>query len=272
MRLWAVTAAVLCAATQPPFAQTPVTKPPVDKTPLAKAPVAQAQMAQAQAAQPCRLALVLALDVSSSVDETEDALQRGGLANALIAPEVQRALFASPRPVALAAYEWSGRYHQQILLDWQIIDSPDALTQAAAQIGLTPRSHDVFQTAMGQALRFGAQMLGRAPDCDTQVIDMAGDGVNNDDFGPQTAYANPAFDRITVNGLVVNAADFEGEINLIHFFRSDVLHGPGAFIEVADGFADYERAMRRKLERELRPRAVSSLQPTLRQTNLARSQ
>lgn len=207
----------------------------------------------------CRLALVLAMDVSSSVDAAEDALQRGGLARALIAPDVQRAFFASPLPVALSAYEWSGRYHQQTLLEWQIIDSPETLTRAAEIIGLTPRSHDVFQTAMGHSLHFGAQMLANAPPCDAQVIDMAGDGVNNDGFGPQEAYADPAFDRITVNGLVINAADFEGELNLIHFFSSAVLHGPGAFVEVAEGFEDFERAMRRKLERELRPRAIGSI-------------
>ena len=72
----------------------------------------------------CRLALILALDVSSSVDKVEDKLQRGGLAAALIAPEVITAFFASPDPVALAIYEWSGRYNQEILLDWTKIDTP----------------------------------------------------------------------------------------------------------------------------------------------------
>ena len=60
-------------------------------------------------AEACRLALVLAMDVSSSVDATEDQLQRGGLAAALIAPEVQDAFIDSPDPVAILILEWSGR-------------------------------------------------------------------------------------------------------------------------------------------------------------------
>ncbi|MEO0865387.1 MAG: DUF1194 domain-containing protein, partial [Pseudomonadota bacterium] len=72
----------------------------------------------------CRLALLLALDVSSSVDAREDQLQRGGLAAALVAPEVVAAFLASEDPVALAAFEWSGRYNQEILFDWILINSP----------------------------------------------------------------------------------------------------------------------------------------------------
>ena len=86
------------------------------------------------AAQDCRLALALAIDVSSSVDAQEDALQRNGLAAALLAPEVQSAFFAAPQPVALAVYEWSGRFNQALVVDWQEIDSPLALAAVAATI------------------------------------------------------------------------------------------------------------------------------------------
>lgn len=207
----------------------------------------------------CRLALVLAMDVSSSVDAEEDALQRGGLAAALIAPEVQKAVFAAPLPVALAAFEWSGRHQQQVLLNWQILNTPEDLLQAARKIGTTPRSHDVFQTAIGEALVFGAQMLRDGPDCLFRTIDLAGDGIHNDGLTAAQAYNRPDLAEITVNGLVVNGADFEGELNLIDYYRSEILHGPGAFLEIAEGFADYERAMRRKLERELSPRAIGAL-------------
>lgn len=199
----------------------------------------------------CRLALVLALDVSSSVDANEDALQRGGLAAALIAPEVQRAFFAAPHPVALAIYEWSGRYNQKLLLDWQLIDSPEHLLNVATLIGRSTRGHDDFPTAIGHALGYGAGVLSRGPKCLFSTLDMAGDGENNDGFGPSHAYGEFPFAGITVNGLVVNAADFEAEVNLINYYTTQVLHGPGAFLEVAQGFDDYERAMRRKLEREL---------------------
>ncbi len=207
----------------------------------------------------CRLALVLAIDVSSSVDDGEDRLQRGGLAAALIAPEVQRAFLAGNLPVALAAYEWSGRYNQSLLLDWRLIEGPGDLLVAAEAIGLSKRSHNDFPTAMGYALGFGANLLRRAPACLFRTLDMAGDGENNEGFRPAEAYAAFPFAGVVVNGLVINGADFEGEVELIEFYRSEVLRGPGAFLEVADGFEDYERAMRRKLERELSPRAIGAL-------------
>ena len=210
-------------------------------------------------AEACRLALVLAMDVSSSVDADEDALQRRGIASALIAPGVMEAFFVSPDPVALAVFEWSGRYNQEILLDWVLIETEADLLAAAERIGFSRRSHNDFPTAMGYALGFGATLLARGPDCMFRTIDMAGDGVNNDGFGPAEAYAAFPFDGVTVNGLVVNAADFEGEINLIPFFEQEVIRGPGAFIEIASGFEDYAAAMERKLIRELSALAVGSL-------------
>ena len=215
-------------------------------------------LAMGAEAQTCRQALVLALDVSSSVDAEEDALQRAGLAAALTAPDVQEAFFASPTPVALAVYEWSGRYNQELLLDWTMIDTPAILEEASTRIATSRRSHNDFPTAMGYALGYAATLIDKGPDCWRATIDMAGDGINNEGFPPQTAYAEFPFDNVTVNGLVVNAADFEGEINLINFFRYEVLRGPGAFLEVADGFADYERAMTRKLVRELSSMAIGA--------------
>lgn len=208
------------------------------------------------AAVECRLALVLAMDVSSSVDASEDALQRGGMVSALTSPEVVAAFFATDDRVALAVYEWSGRYNQEILLNWTLIDSPATLQRTAEKIAASKRSHNDFPTAMGYALGYGAGLLARAPRCYYNTLDMAGDGQNNEGFGPQAAYREFPFDDVTVNGLVVNGADFEAETGLIAFYKAQVLHGPGAFIEIAQGFEDYERAMRRKLERELTPPVI----------------
>lgn len=199
----------------------------------------------------CRLALLLAMDVSSSVDAVEDQLQRGGIVAALIAPEVQDAFFAANAPVALGVYEWSGRYNQEILLDWMMIRTPADLLNAAEVLAASKRSHNDFPTAMGYALGFGARMLERAPRCDSKTLDMAGDGQNNEGFGPAPAYREFAFEGVTVNGLVVNGADFEAETGLIAFYDGQVRHGPGSFIVVAQGLEDYERAIRRKLVREL---------------------
>ena len=69
----------------------------------------------------CRLALALAVDISSSVDAAEDRLQRSGIVAALTSPEVEAAFFAGDLPVALAVYEWSGRYNQEIIVDWTMI-------------------------------------------------------------------------------------------------------------------------------------------------------
>jgi hypothetical protein len=207
----------------------------------------------------CRLALVLAIDVSSSVDAVEDQLQRGGLVSALIAPEVEAAFFAADQPVALAVYEWSGRYNQELLLDWTLINTRRDLVVAAETIAATTRSHNDFPTAMGYALGYGAKLLERGPRCLKQVIDMAGDGQNNEGFEPYVAYREFPFNEVTVNGLIVNAADFEGEVGLIAYYQSQVLYGPGAFAIIADGFDDYERAMRLKLERELTPPTLGAL-------------
>ncbi len=207
----------------------------------------------------CRLALLLALDVSSSVDAAEDQLQRGGLVSALISPEVQNAFFAADQPVALGVYEWSGRYNQEVLLDWTLINNRADIVRAAEVIADSKRSHNDFPTAMGYALGFGAEMFARGPKCLRQTLDMAGDGQNNEGFGPLIAYREFAFQGITVNGLVVNAADFEGEVGLIAFYQREVMRGPGAFIVIADGFDDYSRAMRQKLERELTPPSIGAL-------------
>lgn len=180
--------------------------------------------------------------------------------SALTAPEVRAAFFASDDPVALAVYEWSGRYNQEIVLDWTLIDGPAALLNAAETVAASVRSHNEFPTAMGYALGFGAEMFARAPQCLYRTIDMAGDGQNNEGFGPQLAYREFPFDGVTVNGLVVNAAEFTSETMLIEFYKTEVLRGPGAFLEVAQGFEDYERAMRRKLERELTPPVIGQLE------------
>jgi hypothetical protein len=203
------------------------------------------------AAATCRLALVLAIDVSNSVDATEDILQRNGLANALIAPEVQHAMFASDFDVALAAFEWSGRHHQQLLFDWTVIDGPARLLAASNKVRNSIRGQTDFPTALGHALDFAVDLHERA-----------GDGKNNDGYEPSQAYAQRNFDGITVNGLVIRVIDLGVDTGVLPYYKSQVIRGPGAFTEVADRFEDYERAMRRKLERELAPAMIGALSPT----------
>lgn len=206
----------------------------------------------------CRLALVLALDVSSSVDADEDRLQRLGLAAALLDPEVQQAFLGGGDPVAVAIYEWSGRYNQITIQPWRLIRSEADLLIVSNRIASSRRAHDDFPTAVGYALGHAASILRDGPDCLFQTIDLSGDGINNEGFGPDEAYAHFPLAGVTVNGLVIDADDYEDPDRLIGFYMDEVRQGPGSFVEVANGFEDFERAMRRKLLRELQSQMIGA--------------
>ncbi|WP_245216457.1 DUF1194 domain-containing protein [Sagittula salina] len=208
------------------------------------------------AASACRLALVLALDVSSSVDETEYFLQRDGVAAALVSEDVIRAI-TQDGPIALAIYEWSGRRQSSIVQDWVMLGTRTEIEAVATRLYGAERSYRRFPTALGFALGFGAELLQRAPSCDRRVIDVSGDGVTNDGFGPFYAYKHFPFDGVTVNGLAVLGADPA----VMEHFEFEVLHGPGAFLEAAEGYEGYQNAMERKLFREISDRIVSDLRP-----------
>lgn len=195
----------------------------------------------------CRLALVLALDVSSSVDAREYDLQRAGLAAALDAPDIRHAILTGEGEVALAVYEWSGRFQEKLHLDWTYLRSHADITRAAAVLAGMERSTSEYPTALGSALGYGAQVMTRAPDCARRVIDVSGDGVNNQGFAPALAYKHFPFQGIIVNGLVILGHD----ATVLRHYRDEVLRGPGAFLELAQGFEDFERAMGRKLYREI---------------------
>lgn len=206
-------------------------------------------------AEACRLALLLALDISSSVDADEDALQRQGLARALLAPDVVQAMLAVPGdPVALAVFEWSGRYQQQTLVDWTLVATPADLAAVSGRIAASKRSYAEFPTALGYALGHAATIFAEAPDCLFAKLDVSGDGINNDGFPPALAYANFPLGGITVNGLAIGGHDPE----VYSYYQSQLIRGPGAFAMEAQGFADFERAMRAKLVRELGVRLLGA--------------
>lgn len=201
----------------------------------------------------CRLALALGLDISSSVDAEEDQLQRLGLANALASPEVQRAILSVPgESVAIAVFEWSGRYQQDVILPWRLLSSPAQILSAANDIRLSKRSYTEFPTAIGYALGYAAGVLADAPPCLFQTLDMSGDGINNEGFTPNLAYRNFPLAEVTVNGLVIGGA----QDDLVGYYRREIIKGPGSFVEAARDFNDFERAMRRKLVRELQARSI----------------
>ncbi len=219
-------------------------------------------------AEDCRLALVLALDVSASVDVREDTLQRQGLASALLAPEVVRA-FLRDEPIALFVFEWaSASFQLDITPDWQIVRSEEDLIRVATAI-TDSRGREGSQRAMAGATGVGAALLhaavafGNGPDCLSRTVDISGDGENNDGFLPEVAYRSPLLDDVTVNALVVDRLRVKPippeQIRLVAWFKANVLRGPGAFWVLASGYEDYERAMRIKLLRELDVPMVSGL-------------
>lgn len=213
-----------------------------------------AGMAQAE----CRLALALALDVSSSVDRDEYELQRKGLAAALDSADVRHAILrGAPGDVALAVYEWSGRNQQKLHLDWVFLRSSADIDRAVVTLAGMRRSHDEFPTALGHGLAYGALLLERGPDCARRVIDVSGDGRNNHGYGPRTAYRHFPMEGVTVNGLVI----LGGPAGVLDFYRDQVRYGPAAFVEVANGFTDFEAAMTRKLYREISDLVLGTPRP-----------
>ena len=199
-------------------------------------------------AEGCRLALSLALDVSSSVDPREYALQTEGLAAALTAPEVRAAFLAVPgAPVELQIFEWSGWQQQLVRQDWVTIATAADLDRVAAQLRRQARSFEQYPTAIGLALLFGGHALASRTDCAQRTLDVSGDGTNNDGMSPDVARRDFPLVGITVNGLVVGSS----MATLARYYREFVIQGPGAFVEEAADYADFEAAMQRKLLREL---------------------
>lgn len=205
-------------------------------------------------AQDCRLALALGIDVSSSVDAEDYRLQTEGIAAALLAPEVQQAFLAGPGSVALAIYEWSGQRQQALRQDWVMVEGAGDLDQVAATLIGQARSTDQYPTALGMAIEYGARLLTRGPPCGEAKLDISGDGTNNDGIGPTLAARDA---RITINGLPI----VRFRRTLERYYSEFVIRGPGAFVETADGYDDFARAIRRKLLREVEPAVISAREP-----------
>ena len=195
----------------------------------------------------CGLALAFALDISVSVDAVEYDLQLEGLASALKDSSVTEAILSQRGAVALMAYEWSGHKHQSVIVPWSMIDEAKDISDFAGRLRAHRRSNQDYPTGLGTAISYGLTMLDAAAHCERKVLDISGDGVSNDGYPPESAYKAFSLAGVTINALVVEGA----EAGVLDFFLRSVIRGPGAFVEAADGYADYARAMRRKLLREV---------------------
>ena len=205
----------------------------------------------------CRLALALAVDVSRSIDAQDYVIQTDGLAGALQDREVRAAIFGPEGKVALAIYYWSGRGYQDLVQPWVILDSPEALDAAIWEIRRTPRPEAPLATALGDALSYGLELMSGAPVCERRVIDVAGDGRNNDGISVARTYEREDFTGITVNGLAVG----EHEADIVDYYANEVIRGPGAFVELAPRQTDYPDVILRKLLRELEGPMIGLLPP-----------
>lgn len=203
----------------------------------------------------CRLALALAVDVSRSIDSQDYVIQTDGLAAALEDREVRSAIFGPEGEVALAIYYWSGKGYQDLVQPWVILDGPEALDAAIWEVRRTPRPEAPLATALGNALSYGLDLMAEAPDCERRVIDVAGDGRNNDGISVARTYEREDFTGITVNGLAVG----EHEADIVDYYHDELIRGPDAFVEVAPRQADYPDAIRRKLLRELEGPMIGAL-------------
>ncbi len=212
-----------------------------------------------QAAEEVDLMLMLAIDCSYSVDAGEYDLQRKGIATALLDPEIQKAVAHGPLgAMAIAVMQWSSSLSQVIAVPWTKVDGPDAAALLAAQISVTPRLTRDGGTSISAAIAFGADAMAQAPYTSfRKIIDISGDGRSNNgpDIGPMRERVLAR--GITINGLVILHEDR----TLDYYFKNKVIGGPRAFIEIANDYAGYRQAIRKKMLREISYVPVSSLPP-----------
>jgi len=203
----------------------------------------------------CALELILAVDVSGSINSREYALQAGGLADALESEALAQAVEALDGGMVVTLTHWSGASRQRQMVGWTRVSDAPSLAAFAEQVRSTPRAWRNFSTAIGEALDHAARVSADAPvECKRRVVDVSGDGVSNEGRPPAMISPEMAARGYTINGLVIRGADPDP---VAHFERH-VIAGPGAFVEIAEGFADYPRAILRKLLREIdRPLQVS---------------
>lgn len=210
----------------------------------------------------CDLALVLAMDASSSVDDREYALQMKGTASALLDPEVQEAI-ETLGGLYLSAFEWNGKLQQKMIFDWIYLTGREDALMLAGILARHERNATNAPTALGAALGYAHRLFGKLPlPCARKVIDVAGDGGNNDGVKPGEVYQLWDFTGIQVNGLVIKDLYTSPETfyrDPEAYYRDHVIRGPGAFLELAHTFDDFEQAMKKKLLKEIVPGPIGAL-------------
>ena len=227
---------------------------------LALTVAAAALATPAQAAERVDLLLVLAADVSRSMDDPKFRLQRSGYIEALTNPRVIEAIQSgSNRRIAVSFLEWSGVVSQKVVVDWAIISDEASARRFADGLVEAPRSF-ADRTSISAAIDFALGRFERAPFEGTRhTIDVSGDGTNNSGRDVVSARDEAVAKGVTINGLVIlsdsptpwNPEHTNPPGGLENYYRNNVVGGPGAFVMVADSFKSFGNALINKLIAEI---------------------
>jgi len=205
---------------------------------------------------PVDVELVLAVDVSYSMDPDEQALQREGYMAAITSREFMQALKQGMHGrIAMTYFEWAGMHHRQIIVPWRLIDGPEAADGFAADIARARYSR-ASRTSISGALLFAAPLFeGSGFRGVRRVIDVSGDGVNNN--GPLVTVTRDEVlaQGITINGLPImlkrpNSSTMDiAQLDI--YFEDCVIGGPGAFVIPIREREQFTEAIRTKLVLEI---------------------
>ncbi len=211
--------------------------------------------ANVRAAVSVDLVLVLALDVSSSVDAREFDLQQRGLADAFRHAQVLDAISSGPhRRIAVAVVQWSGGSQQAVSIPWTLIGNDGEAAAFATRLMQTRRHYRDGVTDISGTITFAAQLALASPfPTARRVIDVSGDGIDNVQYSPHRARDTAVAAGVTINGLAI----LNETPDLDDYYRLTVIGGENAFVMTAADYDDYALAILRKLVREIRPRRLS---------------
>ena len=214
----------------------------------------------AQAEEAVDLLLVLASDVSRSVDAQKFQLQRDGYAAALANPSVLDAIRSGKNgKIAVAFVEWSGVTSQRVVIDWTIVKDAETAREFADRLIEAPRSF-AERTSISGAIDYSVAHLGKSPFSSTRrTIDVSGDGTNNSGRDVRTARDEAVAQDITINGLVIlsdkplsfNPEHTHPPGGLANYYRENVMGGAGSFVMVANDFQSFGKAILGKLIAEI---------------------
>jgi hypothetical protein len=225
------------------------------------APTPRSQLADAKELPSVDVELVLAVDVSYSMDMDELAIQREGYAQAIVSKEFLQALKTGPNgKISVTYFEWAASSDQKIIIPWRVIDGPESADAVAAEIMKTPVRR-ASRTSISGAINFAMPLFEENPYRGLRrVIDISGDGPNNNGL-PVTGARDAAIEKgITINGLPIMVKEpsySTMDIDNLDFYYEDcVIGGPGAFVVTIKDRDKFKEAIRTKLVLE-----VAGLQP-----------